>query len=338
MTQAKATLTIRDVAKAAGVSVSTVSRVLNDKDDVAPQTYERVQSVIEELGYMSSLAARGLRSHRTNLIGLTVSDIESLFCIQVMIGANRAAAEQDCDLIVYTGGEWGSGSAADREQRFVGLLGSGIADGVIAVTPRSASFSVPAPVVVVDPNINTRGYPAVMSTNREGILAAMDYLVGLGHRRIGFIVGLPDLQCAVDRLEGYKEGLARAGIPLDEGLIQAGDFTRQGGLASTQRLLEGGDRPTAILASNDRSAVGAMKAIREAGLSVPDDVSVVGFDNTPDAAYAHPALTTVDQSIDRMGHIAAQMLIGLIEGEELESDMVRVPTKLVVRNSCRSVA
>jgi LacI family transcriptional regulator len=326
------------VAEVAGVSVSTVSRVLNDKDDVAPETYRKVRGVIEELGYTSSLAARGLRSRRMNLIGLTVSDLESLFSIQVMIGVNRAAADREYDLIVYTGGEWGGVSAVDREQRFVGLFGSGISDGVIAVTPRSASFSVHSPVVIVDPNVNAHGYPAVISTNREGVLAAMDYLVGLGHRRIGFIAGRPDLQCAVDRLQGYKDGLARAGIPMDEELIQAGNFTRRGGLASAQRLLDRRDRPTAIMASNDRSAVGAMKAIREAGLNVPDDVSVVGFDNTPDAAYAHPALTTVEQSIDRMGHTAAEMLIRLIEGKPLESVLVHMPTRLVVRESCRAVA
>jgi len=333
----KTTVTIRDVAEAAGVSVTTVSRVLNDKGDVAPETHRRVQQVIDELGYISSLAARGMRSRRMNVIGLIVPGVDNSFAIQVMRGVNRAAAELGYDVIVYAGGGHTTESSADREGRFIGLV-SGIADGVIVVTPRATSFPTRSSVVVVDPNVESHGCPAVIATNRDGVLAAMEYLISLGHRRIGFISGRPDLQSAVCRLQGYKDGLARAGIPLDTELIQAGDFTRQTGYVCAQRLLNLAERPTAILASNDLSAIGAIKAIREAGLRVPDDVSVVGFDNVPDAAYTHPGLTTVDQSIDDMGYIATKMLICLIQGETLESDVYQVPTRLVIRDSCRAVA
>ena len=336
MSWTKTTVTIREVAEAAGVSVSTVSRVLNDKDDVAPETYQKVQEVTDKLGYTSSLAARGLRSRRMNVIGLILSDVDNAFSIQLMKGVNRAIAELDYDLIVYTGGEHTRGSPADRERRFVGLFG-GIAGGVIVVTPHATSFPTRSPTVVVDPNVETHGCPAVIATNRDGVLAAMEYLISLGHRKIGFISGRPDLQSAVRRLQGYKDGLARAGIPLDAELIQAGDFTRQTGFACAQRLLNLSDPPTAILASNDWSAIGAIKAIHEAGLRVPDDMSVVGFDNVPDAAYTYPGLTTVDQSIDNMGYIATEMLIRLIEGDSLESDLVKVPTRLIVRDSCRTV-
>ena len=338
MNRNKTTTTIRDVAQAAGVSVSTVSRVLNDKDDVAPETYEKVQEVIDELGYTSSLAARGMRSRRMNVIGLVMPDVGDPFSIQVMKGVSRAIAELDYELIVYTGGEFQRDTSADRERRFVSLLGGGITDGVIVVTPTTTSFPTASPVVVVDPNVETHDCPAVIATNRDGALTAVEYLISLGHRRIGFIGGRSELQSAVRRLLGYKDGLARAGIPLEPDLIQTGDYSRKAGFAGTQRLLNLSDPPTAIFASNDQSATGAIKAVLEAGLRVPDDISVVGFDNVPEAAYAHPRLTTVDQSIDKMGYIATEMLISLIEGDALESDLYKVPTQLIVRDSCRAVA
>jgi LacI family transcriptional regulator len=338
MSYTKANVTIVDVAKAAGVSVSTVSRVLNDKDDVAPETYQKVQAVIVELGYTSSLAARGMRSRRMNVIGLAMPDVGDPFSIQVMKGVSRAIAELDYDLIVYTGGEFQRETSADRERRFVSLLGSGITDGVIVVTPATTSFPTASPVVVVDPNVETHDCPAVIATNRDGALAAVEYLIGLGHRRIGFISGRSELQSAVRRLQGYRDGLARAGIPLDPDLIQTGDYSSKTAFACAQRLLNLSDPPTAIFASNDQSATGAVKAIHEAGLRVPDDMSVVGFDNIPDVAYTHPGLTTVDQSIDTMGYIATEMLISLIEGDSLESDLYKVDTRLIVRDSCRAIA
>jgi LacI family transcriptional regulator len=239
---------------------------------------------------------------------------------------------------VYTGGEFQRETSADRERRFVSLLGSGITDGVIVVTPATTSFPTASPVVVVDPNVETHDCPAVIATNRDGALTAVEYLISLGHRRIGFISGRSELQSAVRRLQGYKDGLARAGIPLDPDLIQAGDYSRKTGFACAQRLLNLSDPPTAIFASNDQSATGAINAIYEAGLGVPDDTSVVGFDNIPEVAYTHPGLTTVDQSIDTMGYIATQMLISLIEGDSLESDLYKVGTRLIVRDSCRAIA
>ncbi len=338
MSYTKANVTIVDVAKAAGVSVSTVSRVLNDKDDVAPETYQKVQAVIDELGYTSSLAARGMRSRRMNVIGLVMPDVGDPFSIQVMKGVSRAIAELDYDLIVYTGGEFQRETSAARERRFVSLLGSSITDGVIVVTPATTSFPTASPVVVVDPNVETHDCPAVIATNRDGALTAVEYLIGLGHRRIGFISGRSELQSAIRRLQGYKDGLARAGIPLDPDLIQTGDYSSKTGFACAQRLLNLSDPPTAIFASNDQSAIGAIKAVLEAGLRVPDDISVLGFDNVPEVAYTHPGLTTIDQSIEDMGYIATEMLISLVEGDSLESDLYKVDTRLIVRDSCRAIA
>ena len=200
-------MTIQDVAEAAGVSISTVSRVLNDKDDVAPETYQKVQGVIEELDYTSSLAARSMRSHKTNVIGLIMPDVGDPFSVQVMRGVNRVIAELDYDLIVYTSGDIKRESSADRERRHVSLLDSGITDGVIVVAPTATTFSTASPIIVVDPNKENLDDPAVIATNRAGALEAMECLISLGHRRIGFIGGRPELQSAVRRLRGYKDGL-----------------------------------------------------------------------------------------------------------------------------------
>lgn len=330
-------VTIRDVAREAGVSVSTVSRVLNDKDDVARDTYERVQAVIQQLGYTSSLAARSLRSHRTNVIGLIVPDVGDPFSIQVMKGVYKAIADLNYDLIAYTSGSIKNPSSAQREQYYVSLLNGSITDGVIIVTPTTTSFSTAAPVVAIDPNKQSPGCRAVIATNHAGILAAMEYLLGLGHRRIGFIGGRPDLECSEQRLQGYKDALREAKLALDPDLIIIGDFTTETARGCTRRMLSLPEPPTAICAANDQSAIGAIEAACEMGFRVPDDLSVVGFDNIPEAAYFSPPLTTVDQFIDKMGQVATEMLIALIEGEPLESDLYKMPTQLVIRDSCQAV-
>jgi LacI family transcriptional regulator len=337
MKRNKRSITIHDVASAAGVSVSTVSRVLNDKDDIAPETYERIKTIIGEMGYTSSLAARSMRSRRTNVIGLIMPDAGEPFPIEVMKGVNRAIAALDYDLIIYTCGDVRKHYTADREIKFVSLLNNSITDGVVVITPAATHFITNAPVVAVDPHYEATEYPAVISTNREGATEAMNYLIELGHRRIGFIGGRDDLVSANRRLRGYQDSLAQAGIPIDPDLIVQGDFTASAGLRCARQLLNLPVPPTAIFAANDQSALGAYQAAQEAGLSIPGDLSVVGFDNIPEAAQADPGLTTVDQSIQEMGRIAIQMLVKLIEGEPLESKIIKTSTRLVIRDSCRAL-
>jgi LacI family transcriptional regulator len=330
----KSVLTIHDVAKTAGVSVSTVSRVLNDKDDVAPETYLKVQQIIEELGYASSLAAKGMRSRRTNVIGLIMPDVGDPFAIQVMKGVNRAIQEFGYDLIIYSAGDSTTSAWPSREQRYVSFLNGSIADGVIVVAPTAITFSTAHPVVAVDPHPESIEFPSVIATNRVGALAAMEYLLGLGHRRIGFIGGRPDLQSALRRFQGYKDGLQQANLTLDPDLIQPGDYTHEAGYVGAQKLLSLNNPPTAIFAANDQSAVGVIEAAQHAGKRVPEDLSVVGFDNIPEAAYINGGLTTVDQFIDRMGHIAVEKLVNLLSNKPVENHPYRVETKLIIRNTC----
>jgi LacI family transcriptional regulator len=336
MSRSKASVTIHHVAKAAGVSVSTVSRVLNNKADVAPNTLHMVQEVIEKLGYTSSLAARSLRSRRTNVIGLILFDIVDPFTIQVMRGVDRALKELNYDLAVYSSRSSIRNLAADRERRSVSLLDNSITDGIIVVAPSAASFSNAAPIVIIDPHLENPDYPYVIGENYEGALAVMQYLTGLGHERIGYISGRPELQSAAQRLQGYTDGLTQAGLPLNPDLVQMGDYSKPTGFLCAQQLLSLPKPPTAIFAANDQSAFGALEAAREMGLCIPDDLSVAGFDNTTESAYVDPPLTTVDQAIDEMGYLATQLLVQWILEGELETRVYTTSTRLVVRESCAS--
>ena len=334
----KSTVTIQDVAAAADVSVSTVSRVLNGKDDVSADTLEKVQRIIEELGYTSSLAAKSMRSRQTNVIGLITPDVGDSFSIEVMKGVNQGITQFGYDLITYTGGDSTARSWPAREQKYTSLLNGSITDGIIIVAPTALTFSTAYPIVAVDYHPGDADFPTIIATNREGALSVMNYLIQLGHRRIGFIGGRTDLQSAIRRHQGYIDGLQQAGIPVDPDLIQDGNFTMEVGYRCGQHLLGLADRPTAIFAANDQSAFGVIKAAHEMGLKIPDDLSIVGFDNIPETAYHLPVgLTTIDQGLHEMGRAATEILIKLIKGEEVRETIYKIPTQLVVRGSCRAI-
>jgi LacI family transcriptional regulator len=330
-------ITIRDVARAAGVSVSTVSRVLNDKDDVAPETAAVVRRVIEELGYASSLAARGLRSRTTHVIGVIVQDMGHPFTTLVIKGINDVTAAHDYDLLAYASARRHAETLAQWEQQQVARLNGTVTDGIIVVTPHAATYRTSFPIVAVDPNRADAEFPAVISTNRQGVLDAMAYLLGLGHRRIGFITGRMDLQSAVRRFDGYRSALEAAGIPFDPALVAEGDYTRETSIECARRLLTLPHPPTAIMASSDDTAFGVYAVAAELGLRIPDDLSVIGFDNVPGSALISPPLTTVDQSIEHMGALAARIVLDLIQGRPCENRLHKVPTQLVVRQSCRAI-
>ncbi|HQE93007.1 MAG TPA: LacI family DNA-binding transcriptional regulator [Anaerolineae bacterium] len=332
----KLSLTIRDVAEACGVSVSTVSRVLNDKDDVSAETYEKVRRVIAELGYTSSLAATGMRSRRTNVIGVLVVDLGDPFSLELFKGIGRAIHGTEYDLIVYSSGRIAADTQPGWERRHLSRLDGSITDGVLVVTPTTNDLTSISPLVTIDPHENNL-FPAVISTNREGAMMAMEYLIGLGHRRIGYITGRQGLVSSNRRQQGYVDALQQAGLPVEPELIQAGDYTRETGFRCAQRLFALSNPPTAIFAANDQSALGVIDAAGEAGLRVPDDLSVVGFDNISQASCSLPALTTVDQSVSEMGYVATIMLIMLMRGETLDEPFRKVPVQLIIRDSCRSI-
>jgi LacI family transcriptional regulator len=336
-------VTIRDVASRAGVSVSTVSRVLNGKDDISDDTIKKVLAVVQDLGYASSLAARGMRSHRTNVIGLIMPNVALYYSQEILRGVNQAIDELDKDLIIYTSGVMDKENIAQHERSYVALLNGSITDGAIVVTPTATQFTTHAPLVIIDPSNETPDYPSIIATNREGALAAMKYLTDLGHRRIGYITGRMELASSNQRLQGYKDGLAAAGIPLNEDRIQIGDYTAETAVICARKLLSLPDRPTAIFAANDMSAMGVYQVARELGLQIPGDLSVMGFDNLHEAAYLNPPLTTIDQFIEKMGTMATEMIVKLVKGEALPinpdegCNLYKIPTRLVIRDSCTAM-
>ncbi|HUI87253.1 MAG TPA: LacI family DNA-binding transcriptional regulator [Anaerolineales bacterium] len=336
MRKNKRRVTIHDVAKAAGVSVSTVSRVLNAKIDVASETQDHVLSVISDLGYTTNLAARSMRSFRKNLIGLIMPDIAYPFAVEVMKGVNRAIADSEFDLLVYTTGDVRKSGQAFHEQKYVSLLNNSMTDGVVIVAPVSGEFSTDAPIVSVDPVMTNPNYPSVHATNYQGAIEAMEYLLNLGHKRIGFISGRSELESSNRRLKGYRDALEKAMIPFDASLVESGDYTTETGAQCAKRLLSLSDPPTAIFASNDQTAMGVFQTAQELAVGIPDDLSVIGFDNISESKYM--GLTTVDQFISEMGFVATQMLIRLINHETLDESTYKMKTELVIRNSCRELA
>jgi LacI family transcriptional regulator, galactose operon repressor len=319
------------VAAEAGVSIATVSKVINGRYGVAPDTLDRVKAVIDQLGYESSLVARSLRSRRTNVIGILVADIEP-FSAELLKGAGAAIRAREYELIVYSG----SGHGKDRsgwERRYVSRLGGTLTDGMILVTPTVVDVSDATPIVAVDPHAGPSRLPSVHSDNLAGGISATEHLIGLGHRRIGFLAGRPDLESARQRERGYREALAAAGIPSDPELIRVGDYDLEISEVPARQLLTLDDRPTAIFAANDLSAIQTMHVARTLGLTIPGDVSVVGFDNIPESAFTGTPLTTIDQSIQEMGRQAVELLIDLIEGNTERPQQVTLPTRLVVRQS-----
>jgi LacI family transcriptional regulator len=329
---------IQDVARAAGVSVTTASRVLNNKDDVAPETYARVRRVMAELNYTASLAAKSMRSRTTNVIGLVLPDVTDAFNLAVIRGVGTTIRMSSYDLLIYTIGNPGRNTRASWEQEHVAMLSSGLTDGCIVVTSVAPTFPETARIVVVDPNGNGASVPSVIATNRFGAMELMRYLIGLGHRRIGFITGRSDTQSATRRFLAYQEGLAEAGIPFDPDLVEEGDYTRDRGQAAARLLLDRPDRPTAIFAANDQTALGVMDIAAQFGLRIPQDLSVAGFDNIPESMHSTPRLTTIDQSIHEMGALAAKMLIAILQGEDLGEPLHKIPTRLIVRESCQPPA
>ena len=328
-------VTIADVAAEAGVSVATVSKVINDRYGVAEQTSANVRAVIERLGYTSSLVAQSMRSRRSNVLAILISDIEP-FSAELLKGAASGVRGTGYDLVVFS--DCGQRKdPAGWEQRSLARV-SALTDGAILVTPTSVDVTVSIPVVAVDHNVRSHTIGTVDSDNLSGAIAATEYLIGLGHRRIGFLAGRLDLESARLREQGYARALETAGIAFDSGLVRIGGYQPETARDGARELLMHTHRPTAIFAANDASAIETIAVARSLGLRVPDDLSVVGFDNVPESALCEPPLTTVEQAIQQMGSEAVRLLLGLIEDPSAEPAQVVLPTRLVERSSCRAVA
>lgn len=331
--------TIIDVAREADVSYTTVSRVINGKGYVRAATRERVLQAMTRTGYTVNRQARVLAGGRHQVIGLLVPELDTSYVGEILRGIDEEIAAAGYDLMLYT-----THRRRTRESIFVNSITTGMTDGLLMILPVDPAAYVTSirrrdfPFVLIDHEGLDNEGPSIGATNREGAHQAMRYLIELGHRRIGFITGNMEMDCALERLAGYREALAEHGIPGDETLVAEGNFHRPLAFQRTRDLLGLADPPTAIFASNDVSAFGVMDAVRDIGLRIPDDVSVVGFDDIPDAQTSNPALTTVRQPMREMGARATRMLLERIAGEDLEPPRIELPTELIVRDTCRATS
>ena len=335
---ASSRVTIFDVAAASGVSYGTVSRVLNNDPHVHPETRAKVLEEIDRLGYVTNRQARSLAGGKTNMIGLLVPDLGTAYTGEIVHGIDAEISSNNLDLLLYT-----THRTASKEANYVANLVQGLVDGLLLLLPRNPIDYIGTltarkfPFVLIDHQGTGEDCPAVGATNWQGAYDATDYLINLGHKRIGFITGTMDLGCAIDRLGGYRSALRTRNIPEDDEMIFQGTFYQLDGFNGACHLLDHPNPPTAIFASNDVMAMGAMDAIRSRGLRIPNDVSVIGFDDIPQASLIRPALTTIRQPLEKMGHVAAQILLDLLKHSDQEVNRIELPTELIERDSCRTI-
>ena len=320
--------TIHDVAKAAGVSVSTVSKAVNGRYGIADATVQRVLDAVKQLGYESSLVASSMRARRTGVIGVLLADFEP-FSAEILKGVGSAVHDTAFDLLAYSGSHLGAGDGWER--RSLSRLSGTLIDAAIMVTPTVVSAGTEIPVVAIDPHTGRADLPTIESDSFGGALTATRHLIELGHRRIGFLAGRPDLRSAGLRDAGYRRALSDAGIPLDPSLVGIGRYELDVTRESARIMLSAESRPTAIFAANDLSAIAVIDVAHELGLRVPDDLSVIGFDDVPEATRRALPLTTIQQPMRRLGAVAADMVFTLLSGQEVDEMHVILPTRLVVR-------
>ena len=323
--------TIAYIAEQTGVSVPTVSKVINGRSDVSPETRRRVEAAIREHGYRP----RDRSGRAAPIIELIFHELESEWAMEIVRGVERVAGKHHLAVVLS--------EMQGRRTPGRGWIESALArrpTGVIAVfsdlseSMRSQLKSRGIPLVVIDPTGEPlHDTPSIGATNWSGGLAATRHLLDLGHRRIGVIGGPEDILCSRARLDGYRTAMDAAGVAIDPSIISHGDFQVEEGIRTGRALLRRADRPSAIITGNDLQALGVYQAARELRLHIPEDVSVVGFDDLPVAQWVGPPLTTVRQPLVDMAVTASEMVLAMARGEVPTQPRVELATELVIRES-----
>jgi LacI family transcriptional regulator len=322
-------VTLAEIAAAAGVSVPTVSKVLHGHTDIAAKTRSRVEALLADYNYSPQR-----RGDRVCLIDLVFADL-SPWAVEIIRGAQEAAAAAGCRMAVSVL------SGEPETQEWLARLSTSRTDGVILVLTelspayRAQLAAMELPVVIVDPvGQPDPQIPSIGAANWAGGLVATEHLIEIGHRRIATITGRPSLLCSQARLDGYRAALERAGIPPDPALVYSGDFHFEAALAAATDMLELADPPTAIFAGSDMQAMGVYEAARQHDLRIPDDLSVVGFDDLPMSGWLSPPLTTIAQPLAQMAAMATRTVLALLDGSmDTSNNRVELTTSLVIRSS-----
>jgi LacI family transcriptional regulator len=328
------TVTIRDVAREAGVSVATVSRVFNDKGPVREETRLRIRETASRLRYHPHGGARSLTTRKVGVLGVILPDLYGEFFSEVIRGIDQTARRLGYHLLVS--------SSHDDRAEIEAVLRSmrGRVDGLMIMSPdidaQALKTNLPEslPVVLLNCFVDGTGLDAIGIDNFHGAQEMMLHLLGHGHRRIAFIGGPLPNHDARERLEGYRGALREGGGEWSEDLEVVGDFTIRSGYQATLQLLNLSSPPSAIFAANDAMAIGAFGALRKAGRTIPDDMAVAGFDDIPSGRYINPPLTTVHVPIKELGARACERLVGGLTPDDRRQLGEVVPTRVVVRRSC----
>ena len=314
----------------------TVSRALADKPGVAAETKKRVLVAARRLGYAVSTASRSSSRSCVATIGVLVNNIGSEYIAEIVEGISNILDVASYDITLYNPVRMRrqpDDYVFDVTQRSIDGLIIAASNILQSIDYLEQVCQQHLPIVFIDQRLPNAGIPYVTADNWQGAFNAMRYLIQIGHRQIGFISGPMTESPSGERLAGYRDALLQYNIPYNESLVQSGDFTRQSGFTCAQALLSSNPRPTALFVSNDPMAYGAMKAIRQAGLHIPDDVSIVGFDDIASSSETLPPLTTVRQPLREMGRVGAQIILDMVRGRS-HLPMAELHTSLILRDSC----
>ncbi len=332
--------TIIDVAKLAGVSTATVSRVINDTGKVRPVTRKKVMKVVNELNFSPNVSAQVLQSKQSKIIGMVFPDASSIYFSEIIRGI--------CNYVNQFGFQIIIGSAHDEEEELKTasrFLNGRTVDGLVMMAPSLTNeelFNLPinhnTPIVFISVPPVKAGTTSVVLDNFNSAVKITQHLIKLGHRRIAFIQGSPHNYDSKRRYAGYLNALENEGIPKSLKLEAGGNFTEDSGYKACQQLLKTEPRPTAIFAANDAMAIGAIEAVRDSGLKVPDDIAIVGFDDISTSQYITPALTTVRVPLYKMGQLVGKTLLQKINSDSTEqlsvAERIVIPLEIIIRESC----
>lgn len=324
-------ITIREVAKHIGVSIATVSRAISQPQRVSKKTLEKVQKAVDELGYRPNLLSQNFRHKRSNTLIVLIPNIENLFFAQLIRGIESVAQQAGYNVLLGD-----TQDSPEREDKFINLVETQQADGIIQLATFNPSISlVPTteiPLISAGGSANTP-YPTIRIDNAGAAADIADHLIELGHQDAAIITGLSDDQNTYERLKGFRRAWQAQGLALDDKQIVCGDYSLKSGYLAGKEIIHKLPKTTAIFCFNDEMAMGACKAVREAGLNIPDDISVVGFDGLQVGEYNEPPLTTVQQPGRLLGEQAAQYLLQWIEGNKPADADIIVKHQLLIRKS-----